>query len=187
LTLTFTPAANLTDDPAIQFAGGGRTLPFSIPANSTTTPPVQFQAGTVTGSVTIALTVTAGGVNVTPDGLQPVIVQLPPAPPVLTSTTMLQRSGNQLTVVIHGFSNTRELSTANFDFTAASGSIKNPNVTVPVTTLFTQWYSSQPSDQYGSAFTYTQSFTLNDDASHIRSVSATLVNSIGASTPGSAQ
>jgi hypothetical protein len=187
LTLIFTPAAGLPDDPMIQFAGGGRTLPFFIPANSTTTPPVQFQAGTVTGSVTIALTVTAGGVNVTPDGLQPVIIQVPPAPPVLTSTTMLQRSGNQLTVVIHGFSNTRELSTANFDFTAASGSIKNPNIALPVTTLFTQWYSSQPSDQFGSEFTYTQSFILNDDASHIRSVSVTLVNSIGASTPGSAQ
>jgi hypothetical protein len=187
LTLTFTPAPGLTDDPMIGFDNGTRTLTFSIPANSTTTPPVQFQAGTVTGSVTIALTVTAGGVNVTPDGLQPVIVQLPPAPPVLTSTTMLQRSGRQLTVVIHGFSNTRELSTANFDFTAASGSIKNPNIALPVTTLFTQWYSSQPSDQFGSAFTYTQSFILNDDASHITSVSVTLVNSIGTSTPGSAQ
>jgi len=186
-TLTFTPAAGLTDDPMIKFINGSRTFPFTIQPNSTDTRIVQFQAGTVTGTITIRLTLSTGGVDVTPAGLQPVIIQVPPAPPALTSATMFQRNGKQVTVVIHGYSNTREVSTANFDFTAASGSIKNPNIALPVTTLFTQWYSSQPSDQYGSEFTYTQSFILNDDASHIRSVSVTLVNSIGASTPGSAQ
>ena len=50
LTLTFAPSTSSgVNDPAVQFASGGRTIDFNIPANSTATPGVQLQTGTVAG------------------------------------------------------------------------------------------------------------------------------------------
>jgi hypothetical protein len=52
---------------------------------------------------------------------------------------------------------------------------------------FTNWYDQSDSANYGSEFTYDQVFILSDDASAIGSVSATLVNTIGNSTTGTAK
>jgi Bacterial Ig-like domain (group 3)/FG-GAP-like repeat len=181
-TLTVQPAAaGGLVDPAVQFASGGDTFTFTLPANSTTTPSVQLQSGTLSGSITVTLTLTAAGNDITPAGLQPVVIQLPPAAPIISSLS-LARDGTSLTVTIQGFSNTRDMKSANFIFTGASGAtINNPNVTVPLDSAFITWYGQATSDQYGSAFTYTQTFLLTDDASTIGGVSATLVNSIGTS------
>jgi sugar lactone lactonase YvrE len=189
LTLAFTPTGTApVDDPAVQFSAGGRTLAFSIPALSTTTPAVQIQSGTIAGTVTITLVVTTvAGVNLTPTNVVPVIITIPPAVPAI-STAAISRSGNTLTVTIDGFSNTRELSTATFHFTAASGSsISNPDITAPVTPEFATWFTSAASDAYGSTFSYTQTFNLNNDANTVESVTVTLVNSIGNSLQGTAQ
>ena len=182
LTLTVQPTtAGGVLDPAVQFASGGDTFTFTLPANTTTTPTIQLQTGTLSGSITVTLTLTAGGDDITPASLQPVVIQLPPAAPIVSSLS-LARSGTSLTVTIQGFSNTRDMKTANFTFTAASGAnINNPNVTVPLDSAFITWYGQATSDQYGSAFTYSQTFLLTDDATTIGGVSATLVNSIGTS------
>jgi hypothetical protein len=188
LTLTFTPASGtLVDDPAVQFSAGGRTLPYTIAANSTATPTVQIQTGTVAGTATITLNVTANGTNVTPSTAAPVVINIPPTAPVI-STAALARGGQTLTVMVHGFSNTRELTTAIFHFTGADGAtITTPDITAPVTAIFAQWFSSTQSAQYGSSFTYSQEFTLSDDASNIGMVTVTLVNSLGQSNAAAAQ
>ena len=186
LTLTFAPASGLTDDPNIQFAAGGRTLTFNLAAGATNVPTVQLQAGTVAGTITVTLVLTAGGVNVTPASIVPVVIVEAAALPSATSVSAT-RSGNTLTVVVNGFSNTREISSAVFHFTAAAGkSIDNPDITIPVgTTLFAPFYLTPGSQAVGSAFLYTQNFTLDQDAGVVSAVSVKMVNSVGTSAAGS--
>ena len=175
------------DDPAIQFANGGRTFTFTIPANSTVVPPIQLQSGTVAGTITIPLTLMAGTTNVTPTTLQPVVIVIPRAVPTV-STTTVTRNGNQLSVAIHGFSNTREVTQATFHFVGIGGvQIDTPDITAPIAPLFTGWFASTPSAQYGSTFTYTQVFNVSDTAANIGSVQVTLTNSVGASALTTAQ
>ena len=186
--LLFAPAVTpAVDDPAIQFANGGRNFTFTVPANSVTTPAIQLQAGTVAGTITVPLTLTAEGVDVTPADLAPVTIVVPKAIPTV-STTTLTRNGTQLSVAIHGFSNTREVTTATFHFAAAAGAtINTPDVTAAVGPLFTTWFDSTTSVAYGSTFTYTQVFDVSDDAANIGSVQVTLTNSVGVSTSQTAQ
>jgi hypothetical protein len=183
LTLTFAPSgSNGVDDPAIQLSTGGRTLNFTIPAGSTTTPQVALQTGTVAGTITLTLTLTAGGVDVTPAGLNPITLVISPAAPVITHVTFTNSSAGLITVVISGFSNTRDVSQAEFVFTGTDAShLRSSKVDVPATSLFSPWYSSSTSDQYGSEFTYTQSFQLSRPDAGVTGVTVTLANSVGTS------
>ena len=181
-TLTFASAGSTpVDDPSIQFSTGGRMYSYAVAANSTSVPPVQLQAGTDAGTITIAATLMADGVDVTPTGLAPLVIVVPPVVPVISGTT-ITASGNTLTVVVHGFSNTREVSQAVFDFTAETGdTVATPSLTIPATTIFTTWYSDATSDAYGSTFTYTQIFNTSGDAKTVGTVKVTLTNSVGVS------
>jgi hypothetical protein len=187
-TLTVQPAAaGGIVDPSIVFPNGLTTYSITIPAGSTTVPTVPFAAGTVASTITVTATFTAAGANVTPTGLTPVTVTVPSAAPVLTSATLV-RSGKVLTVLIQGYSSTRDMTSGAFTFTAAKGdTVSTPSLSVPLTTGFTTWYSSTPSDAFGSAFLYTQVFNLSDDATTVGSVSVTLTNSVGASNAEAAQ
>jgi hypothetical protein len=180
LTLTFVPAtATGIDDPAVQFSSGGRTINVTLDAGSTTTPEVQFQAGTVAGTATVTLTITADDVNVTPTNVTPVVVALPSVVPQIAAAKVASTT-TALTVTVTGFSNTREVKTAIFHFTPTAGdTISNPDVTIDVTSIFAAWYSTAASNAYGSTFTYTQPFNLNADATTIQGVTVTLVNAVG--------
>ena len=183
LTLTFTPGANGVDDPAIVFSNGLRTLTLDLVAGQTTVPAVQIQTGTVSGTITISLGLTAGGINVTPANFAPAVITIPVTPPALTDVSVT-RSGQTLTVTTSGYSDTRQVTQATFHFTAASGAdIETKDVTVDVTTPFTNWFSQSDSNAYGSEFRYTQVFNLTEDSSVIGTVTVTLTNSSGASTP----
>jgi hypothetical protein len=184
-TLAFAPISGGVDDPSIQFATGGRTQSFTVAANSAATPAVQLQSGTVAGAITITPALNAGGVNVTPATLQPVVIQVPAAIPKMSAVT-LTRNGDTLTVVVVGYSNTREMITANFHFVAANGSsIQDPDLSQPAGALFTPWYAEATSAQFGSGFNYTQIFTVNRDATVVEQVQVTLMNTVGASAVGS--
>jgi hypothetical protein len=187
LTLTVQPAtAGGPVDPAVQFSTGGTTLSFTQPANSTTTPAIQIQTGTLAATITVTLTLESGGQDVTPSGLQPVVIEVPATAPVITGVT-LTRSGSTLTVTVQGYSSTRDMSSAVFNFTAASGdTINTPELTVDLGTEFSTWYAEANSIQFGSAFAYTQTFDVSNDASNIGSVSVTLSNSVGSSNTVSA-
>jgi hypothetical protein len=188
-TLTFVGSGTPSvDDPAVQFSTGGRSLTLIVPANSTTVPPIQLQSGTDAGTITVSLQLSAGGVDVTPPSLQPVVIDVPSAVPAV-KTLAIARAGGQLTVTVQGFSNTRELTFARFEFTPAPGapSITTPDVSVPVGTIFADWFASADSIQYGSTFTYTQIFNISGSAANIGSVQVTLTNSVGPSTPQTAQ
>ncbi len=189
LTIAFTRSTTpQIVDPSLQFAAGGLTFSFPIPANSTTVPVIQLQAGTIAGTITVPLTLTAGGVNVTPANLPPVIIVVPTTVPTVSGMT-ITRSGNQLTVVMHGFSNTREVVNAQFHFTAAPGAtLGTEDLTLPADTIFnSDWFDTDASDAYGSTFTYTQIFNTSGTAEDIGSVDTTLTNTVGASTTTTAK
>jgi predicted outer membrane repeat protein len=183
LGLTFAPqAANGVDDPAVQFATGGRTSTFTVPAGSTTIPAVTLQTGTVAGTITVTLALTTGGVDVTPPGVSPITLVIAPAAPVITSVKFTNNSTGLITVAINGFSNTRDMTQTTFVFTGNDAqSLGSAQVQIPVSSLFSPWYSSSASDQYGSEFTYTQNFQLSKPDANITGVSVTLANSIGTS------
>ncbi len=174
-------------DPNVLFANGLTTYSFTIPANTTTIPPIQLQAGTVAETITVPLVLTANGVNVTPAGLAPVIITVPTAVPVATTAT-LTRSGNQLTVTVDGFSNTREIVQANFTFTPVPGAtLTTTSITAPVATAFATYFATAGSLTAGSSFVYTQVFNIDGDPNSIASVQVTLTNTIGVSVAAIAQ
>jgi hypothetical protein len=187
LTLAVKPAtAGGPVDPAVQFSTGGSTFAFTLPANSTTVPAIQLQTGTIASTITVTLTVESDSQDLTPTGLQPVVIDVPASAPVITSV-VLARNGTSLTVTIQGYSSTRDMTSADFTFTPASGdSISDPQLTVDLATSFSGWYGESTSTQYGSAFTYKQNFTLSNDASTIGSISVKLTNSAGSSSAGAA-
>ncbi len=192
LTATFSlsfasSGANAVDDPAIQFAAGGRTLTIVVPANSTVVPPIQLQAGTDAGTITIPLVLTTAGINVTPAGLAPVVIVVPAAVPTISTGTITRGAGT-FSVAIHGFSNTREVTMATFHLVAAPGAtISTPDITAPVGTVFGGWFGSTASVPFGSTFTYTQVFNVSDDPKNIDSVQVTLTNGVGPSALGVAR
>ena len=183
LTLTFVPdQGSIVDDPAIQFVSGGRSIDFTVPANTTTVPKIQVQTGTVAGTITITLKLSAGGADLSPNPNVATII-IPRSAPVIRSASLV-RNGSSVTVTIVGYSTTREMTTGVFHFAAASGAVINtPDITVQLGSLFANWYSSAQSAQYGSLFTYTQTFTMQTgDAASIGSVTVSLANSVGATT-----
>ena len=78
-----------------------------------------------------------------PPGLQPVVIDVPNAVPAV-KTRRSPAARGQLTVTVQGFSNTRELTFARFEFTAVPGApaITTPDVSVPVGTIFADWFAS---------------------------------------------
>jgi sugar lactone lactonase YvrE len=182
MTMTFAPNSGYPDDPQVQFATGGRSFTFTLPANTTDTPVVSIQAGTVAGTITISLQLTTNGVDVTPPNLAPITIIVPKAAPSISAVSF-SVSGNTLTVLVTGYSSTREIQSAAFFFTPASGaSLSQKTITVPSTALFTTWYTSAGSAQYGSSFTYTQLFTLSGPANAVGGVGVTLTNTVGVSS-----
>ncbi len=197
-TLTLTQKSSLSSgvtDPMVLFSGstgttisnGGKSISFTIPAGTTTVPVLALQAGTVAEVITVVPVLTVDGVDVTPESLQPAVIEVPASVPVATATT-LARNGDQLVVTFHGYSNTREVLSAKFHFVAANGEvIDTTDFTPPVADLFTAWYADPDSEKEGSSFTYTQNFTINNGADKIDSVQITLTNTIGTSDPETAQ
>lgn len=181
-TLTFASAVGV-DDPAIQFSNGKRTTQVTIPAGTTTSPNVQFSTGTVAGTITLTLDFQiAGGQDVTPTPAPTQVIQIAAAAPVITAVTA-QNNSSGLEVDVTGFSNTREIVSASFQFQAAAGTnLQTSQVPVPTAPqLFATWYSDPTSQQYGSRFTYAQQFTISGNMTGISGVTVTLTNKQGTS------
>ena len=179
-TLTFSPDnSSGSNDPNIQFNSGGRSLPFTIPANTTTVPAVSIQTGTVAGIIRVQLSLTAQGQDVTPTQARLSTIVIPRQAPF--ATISFTQSGATLTVVAHGYSNTRDMTSALFTF-QGDGLATNA-ITVPASTLFGTWYSDTASLAEGSIFTYTQTFQLSDSGAQVQSVGLQLTNSAGTSAP----
>jgi hypothetical protein len=85
-------------------------------------------------------------------------------------------------------SDTREVTSATFHFTAASGnSLTASDFTLPVSPQFTTWFQDPNSAGDGGTFAYSQKFSVTGDSAKIVSVTVTLSNSAGRSNALTAQ
>jgi hypothetical protein len=188
LTLTFTPDASpAADDPAIQFATGGRTFDFAVDPNTPAFPDAGLQTGTVAGTIVVALArLEAGGIDVTPSPPLTRTIVVNRRAPTITGVAIV-RTGTGFEVQVTGYSTPREVSQARFTFAAAPGSsLQSADMTVPVGTVFTTWYNDAASKAFGSMFRYVQPFTVQGGVNGLASVTVTLSNSIGTSQPATA-
>jgi hypothetical protein len=183
-----------SDDPAVQFATGGRTVTFTVPANSTKSdfsggaPDVAFSTGTVAGTLRFVVILRNGSADVTPTSPDPNrTATVERRAPVITSVAVASRTTSGFEIVVVGYSTPRSLSQAVFRFSPRAGSnVQNGDVTVNVTSQFTTWYESAESRQFGSQFRLRIPFTVQGDVNAIGSVSVTLTNAAGSSAASSA-
>jgi Putative Ig domain len=185
LTLTFAPDSG-PDDPSIQFSTGGRTTKITIPAGSTNgATDVGVQTGSVAGLITIVSQMQASGQDVTPTPAPRTTIRIAAAAPVIvTGSLTAVRNSTGFTVTLTGFVTDREMTQAIFTFTAAPGSnLQTTTLTVAIDTLFAQYFSSPGAVATGSQFTFAQPFTVTGSSQAVVSVTVTLVNKIGQSTP----
>jgi hypothetical protein len=101
---------------------------------------------------------------------------------VIDSVT-LSHGSSALTVVVTGYTPTREISSGAFSFTAgANASLAQPTITVPLGTAFTQWFGNSASAQFGGQFTLTVPFNVQGNANNVVRVAVDLSNAIGLSS-----
>jgi hypothetical protein len=166
----------------IQFSGGaGRNATFTVPAGSTTAPNLTVLTGTTAGTITLTTTLSSGGSPTTQT-----IVNASGVP--FISKVTLQQAAGGVTVVVTGFSSTRDMTNASFVFAPATGdTFQSNNISVPVQNAFNTWYANTAqSNPFGTQFTLTIPFTLATATQSVTSVAVvsvtvTLQNSKGAS------
>jgi hypothetical protein len=193
VVLTFTPSVTppsgstgTIDDNMIQFSGGaGRNATFTVPAGSTTAPNLTVLTGTTAGTITLTTTLSSGGTQLGSPSTQ-TIVNAPGVP--FISKVLLKQVPGGVTVTITGFSSTRDMTNASFQFAPATGdTFTSDTVSVPVQNQFNAWYANTTqSNPFGTQFTLTVPFTLATPTQSVTSVAVvsvtvTLQNSKGAS------
>lgn len=181
--MTFAPDQG-ADDPAVQFAAGGRTTSYTIPAGNdsgqfTGTP--ALQTGTVAGLITLVTTYTAGGQDVTPSPAPTDTLRVNAAAPVLTRIELVRNAGG-FDVIVTGFSSTRQVTSGTVRFTGTPGAnLQTEEVPVPLSSIFQTWYSDAGSAPYGSQFRLVIPFTISGETNAIAGASVQLTNNVGAS------
>jgi hypothetical protein len=193
LALSFS-SESFVDDPAIQFASGGRTVDFRIPANQTDAvfsdgqPQVQFQVGTVAGALRLQGSLTAGSVDVTPTPAPAATITVAASEPLLRNVRVGTRTANEVELLITGYSTTRSLQSLAFQFAAATGArLDTQQLNADIESAFSAWYQSTASREFGGQFTAAIRFTISGDINSIQSVTVTATNSRGASAPSTVQ
>ncbi len=185
-TLTLSFAANAADlpsaymDPNLQFlnAPNKTTYNLTVPAGVTSVPIPAINPGTVAGGITVTLAV--GGQDVAASTMT-----IEPVAPIITSVQIVSASTG-FDVEIVASSTPRDITNAVLTFTPVAGvQISGSNtVTLPVSSLLAQWFSSAEGQSNGSLFTLTVPFTLSGGGlNYIQSVTVTLSNSVGTSAP----
>jgi hypothetical protein len=180
--MTFTSTAEVpVDDPMTQFSNGTRTSTFTIPANSTTAvfpTTLTLLTGTVAGTVRLTANIDSG-----PADLPVSTVDVLATAPKITEVVAI-RTANGLDVQITGYSSPRRVSSVEFNFDVKVG---NKTQRIPlsrnVEADFGTWYRHPASAQFGSSFSFLQSFTIeNGTANAIEGVTVRLTNAQGSTT-----
>jgi Asp/Glu/hydantoin racemase len=162
------------------FGGKPTTANISVPAGATSVPFPTLDPGTVAGTLTATFTVagqTPTASTVTIEPLAPIIEA--------GSVQIVDVTSTGFNVEVVATSTTLDLKTATFTFAAASGSqiSGTSSFTADVSKLLPTWFSTASNFQYGGAFSLSIPFTISGPASAIGSVSVTLTNSVGTSSP----
>jgi len=166
LTLNFA-SDSFAADPALQFASGGRTVTFEIPADTTTavfpgnSNQIRFQTGTIAGDISLTPAFSYDGTTLPPPSASaPLVVQIPQSAPRILAAQLGSKSAGGLTLVISGFATTRSVQQMEFEFVPLSNLALPPlRFTLNSDSVFTSWYQSSQSQQFGSLFAVTVPFT----------------------------
>jgi putative Ig domain-containing protein len=184
LTLVFTPDPAVgVDDPAVQFAAGGRVLTFTVPSNSTdvtwSAPVAAFQTGTVSGTIELDVKLISNGTDITPPGSSRTI-RVDRLAPRIASVQVVKTSAG-FDVHLIGFATTREVAQGTFQFSGDTAGA-TANITVPLASSSQTWFQSPDSQKFGGQFGLVQSFQWQGQPSDVlNSVSVSLTNAQGAS------
>jgi hypothetical protein len=196
LTLTFNSDV-FANDPAVQFASGGRTVSFLIPAGSTqavfpnNSTQMRLQTGTVAGTITLTPSfVTDGGINLTPAIPPSLNLTVAQSAPRLLSVVLSSKTSSALTLLITGYATGRSITQIDIQFAPVAGeNVATTKMSLSVGPSFTAWFQSATSQQFGSQFTVTLPLSLTGDLVNvttltdtIQSASVTLTNNQGVST-----
>ncbi len=199
LTLTFNSDV-FANDPAVQFAVGGRTINFSIPAGqrdavfSTGQTQARLQTGTVAGSLVLTPSFQSdGGIALTPADPPSLTLTVAQAAPRLLSVQITGKTAAGFSVLVTGYATSRQVTQIDLSFTGVSGeNLSTSRITLPVEPSFNAWFQSTASAAFGSQFTATIPLTLTGDvinastlADTVKSVSVTLTNRLGTSQSAS--
>jgi hypothetical protein len=146
------------------------------------------QVGTVSGTITLTLKLTAAGIDITPSPAPSTTIVIAKAAPKIVSATVTGVTSSGFNLVVVGYATSREMVSATVTFTAAGGvTLSSSSATISLATVFTTWYQSSASAQYGSNFSLTIPFTIaNGGTNPLASVSVVLTNAQGSSTSVSA-
>jgi hypothetical protein len=190
LTLVFTPDPAVgIDDPAVQFAAGGRLLTFTVPPDSTqvtwSAPVVAFQSGTVAGNIELDVNLESNGTDITPPASSRTI-RVDRLAPRIVGVQVVQTSSG-FDVHLTGFATTREVTQGTFQFSGNTAGA-TANIIVPLGDSSKIWFQSADSDTFGGQFGLVQSFQWQGQPSSVlNSVSVSLTNAQGSSAAVQAQ
>lgn len=193
-------------DPALQFITGGRSVTFTIPANCTraifsnNATQIRLQTGTVAGAIVLspAFSLSTTGLNLTPSVPPSLTLTVPARPPSILNAEVTggsQLTSNVITLFVTGMATNRSLTRMNLQFTPKSDtqvSVGGSQFALDISTTATLWYRSPNSQSFGSLFTATIPVTLQGlplamrPSDVLESVTITLVNELGTSSPASA-
>jgi sugar lactone lactonase YvrE len=196
LSVTFLPnATNPADDPSVSLVNAQastRTVNFSFAPNSTdaqfSLAGISLHAGTVAGTIRLNISATQeGGKNVT---VSPATfdITVPNVVPVLTDAKILNRTATGFDVQITGYSTSRDISKASFQFGQATGTnLRTSVLQVNLADAFNAYYQSPTASAAGGTFVYRQPLVVQGNVNAIQSVTVTVSNSVGDSLPMPAQ
>ncbi len=196
LTLAFNSEV-FANDPAVQFATGGRTVNFTIPAGQTQAvfpngaTSIRLQTGTVAGTLTLtpSFVSTDAGIVLTPTTPTVQNLTIAQSAPQLTNVALSAKTAAGFTLLVTGYATGRSLTQMDFTFTPTAGeTVTTTKVTLNVDASFTAWYQGAASQTFGSLFSATIPFTLQGDVKNVtnvsdtvQSVSVTIANRLGTS------
>ena len=203
LELRFEPRA-FTTDPAIQWASGGRQAAFSIPSGATEAAFLDlgttnaFQTGTVAGDIVVTaqlfsvpdvLSITSlaqaqsVAADITPSTAPQARFRVMEAAPVLSRLDLGTTGQGRFNLQITGYATTRSVESMSFAFSGTAGSLlRTPELEADVTQAFSTFYGSNQSASFGSQFTATVQFSLDEGVfEDVAQVTVTASNSDGTS------
>ena len=193
-----------TTDPAIQWASGGRLAAFGISAGSTEAAFLDlgttnaFQTGTVAGDIVVTaqlysvpdvLAITtlaqaqAVAADITPSTAPQVRFRVMEGAPVLSRVDLGTTGQGRFNLQITGYATTRSVESMSFAFSGTVGSLlRTPDLEADVSQAFTTFYGGNQSASFGSQFTATVQFSLDEGVfEDVAQVTVTASNSEGTS------
>jgi hypothetical protein len=194
LRLTFVSSVFI-DDPAIQFASGGRSVSFSIPANSTSATfngnaaTIALQTGTTAGTIVLTPSfATQGGFDLTPASPDVLSMTIQRSAPQLLTASVSAQTGTSFTVIVNGYSTARTIRQLDIQITPRPGqTFSTTHLTLDVNSASSAWFQSAASQSLGGSFLVAIPFVLNgsgttDPIHLLDSLSITATNDVGASS-----